>query len=161
MLNKDGHEQSPTPHALRRCSLAYTQLAGGVILGQTPDVGVNEASDQSSLQLSTQPQPLSLPRRDPRHHETEISHPSQAFVTGHKAVLGTYSCPTNTKDTMKYLFQGAQFWSNQLHNSSNQKNSCGLYCPNNLLGTVFNALTHGLVTEILVSEVLLLPTFYS
>lgn len=91
MLNKDGHEESPTP--LRRYRLACPQLGGGVILAQAPDVGVNEASDQSGFQLSSYPQPSSPPRRDPRHHA--------AIIPG----LCPKSCPTNTMGIMKHLFQ--------------------------------------------------------
>lgn len=93
MLNKDGHEESPTPHALRRYRLASPQLGGGVILAQAPDVGVNEDSDPSGFQLSSYPQPSSLPRRDPRHHA--------AIIPG----LCLKSCPTNTMGIIKHLFQ--------------------------------------------------------
>lgn len=112
-----------------------------------PEARVDKPSDESILQVSGYPQPLSLPGWGPRHHGAETSH---------------LSCSLSKFSTHKHRGQNEMFlwrclvWGYLVTRNSNWKNGCCLYCTTHMLGSVLNVFTHLLFTATLLGNCIII-----
>lgn len=143
-----GHHATRKPSYRERprvmCCLCVTPA-------HVPEAWVDKPSDESVLQVSCYPQPLSLPGWGPRHHGAETSH---------------LSCGLSKFSTHKHQGQNEMFlsrclvWGYLVTRNSNWKNGCCLYCTTHMLGSVLNVFTHLLFTATLLGNCIIISLLY-